>query len=220
MVRPSPAPPISRFLDVSPRYNGSKMCGKSSTENPEPESSTEMYTLLCSTSHLIHICPPFGVCLKVVLHILFVNAGITTPDRHVPIGNVTTEDFMRVMVTNALSPVRAIEVLQDLVPADGLIGVMSSGQGSITNNENGLWELYRGSKAALNMFMRSFAARQMKMARTLVLMAPGWVRTELGGPDAPLSIEDSVPSLVNVLVSKLGSPGLQYVDYHGRTVPW
>lgn len=155
-----------------------------------------------------------------VLDILFVNAGITTPDRHVPIGNVTTEDFMRVMVTNALSPLRAIEVLQDLVPADGLIGVMSSGQGSITNNEKGLWELYRGSKAALNMFMRSFAARQTEMARTLVLMAPGWVRTELGGPDAPLSIEDSVPSLVNVLVSKLGSPGLQYVDYHGRTVPW
>jgi NAD(P)-dependent dehydrogenase (short-subunit alcohol dehydrogenase family) len=56
---------------------------------------------------------------------------------------------------------------------------MSSRQGSITNNEKGLWELYRGSKAALNMFMRSFAARQTEMARTLVLMAPGWVRTEL-----------------------------------------
>jgi hypothetical protein len=47
-------------------------------------------------------------------------------------------------------------------------------------------------------------------------MAPGWVRTELGGPDAPLGIEERVPSLVNVLVSKLGAPGLHDLDRLGR----
>ena len=54
----------------------------------------------------------------------------------------------------------------------------------------------------------------------MVVMAPGWVRTALGGSDAPLSIEDSVPSLVNVLLSKRERPGLEYLDYLGRTVPW
>ena len=137
-----------------------------------------------------------------------------------PLGDATTEEFVRVMVTNALSPMRAIEAPQDLVPANGLIGAMSSGQGSITNNERGMREVYRGSKAALNMFMRSFAARPHGTPRAMVLMAPGWIRTELGGPDAPLSIEESVPSLVNVLVSKLATPGLQYLDRLGRTVPW
>lgn len=52
---------------------------------------------------------------------------------------------------------------------------MSSGQGSVANHENGGHEVYRGSKAALNTFMRSYAARHAEERRTLVLMAPGWV---------------------------------------------
>jgi NAD(P)-dependent dehydrogenase (short-subunit alcohol dehydrogenase family) len=154
------------------------------------------------------------------LDILFVNAGITTADQHITIGDVTTEEFMSVMITNALSPMRVIESLQDLVPATGIIGAMSSGQGSISNNQTGMREVYRGSKAALNMFMRSFAARQPEPSRTMLVMAPGWIRTDLGGPDAPLSIEESIPNLVNVMLSQKGTPGLQFLDRFGRTVPW
>ena len=154
-----------------------------------------------------------------VIDTLFVNAGVTNNPQET-IAEVTTDEFVRVMVTNALSPMRVVEKLQDLVPPTGLIGVMSSGQGSIANNETGLREVYRGSKAALNMFMRSFAARQAGNPRAMVVMAPGWVRTDMGGADARLGIEDSIPSLVDVLLSKLGRPGLQYLDYHGKTVPW
>ncbi|KVV29587.1 3-oxoacyl-ACP reductase [Burkholderia cepacia] len=150
---------------------------------------------------------------------LFVNAG-TTNEPTETIGEVTTDEFVRVMVTNALAPMRVIETLQDCVTADGLIGAMSSGQGSVANNVSGMREVYRGSKAALNQFMRSFAARQAGTRRAMVLMAPGWVRTELGGPDARLTIEESVPSLVDVLVAKRARPGLEYLDYLGRTVPW
>ena len=154
-----------------------------------------------------------------VFDMLFVNAG-TTNNEHTPIGRVPVEDFVTVMVTNALSPMRVIEALEDLVAPAGLIGVMSSGQGSIGNNQTGLREVYRGSKAALNMFLRSFAVRQAGTKRAFVLMAPGWVRTALGGDQAPLTIEDSVPKLVNVLLDKHGRPGLEYLDYRGRTIPW
>ena len=151
--------------------------------------------------------------------ILFVNAG-TTAAENTPIGQVSTEDFVTVMLTNALSPMRVIEGLQDLVTPTGLIGAMSSGQGSITNNTTGLREVYRGSKAALNQFLRCVAARQADTGRAFALMAPGWVRTALGGPGARLTIDESIPSLVDVLLAKRERPGLEYLDHLGHTVPW
>jgi NAD(P)-dependent dehydrogenase (short-subunit alcohol dehydrogenase family) len=152
--------------------------------------------------------------------ILFHNAGTANANQDESIAKVSTEKFVRIMVTNALSPMRVIEALQNLVPADGLIGVMSSGQGSISNNEKGGHEVYRGSKAALNQYMRSYAARHAGESRALVLMAPGWIRTALGGPDAPFSVEETIPKVVDVLLSQQGKPGLRYLDREGRTVPW
>ncbi|PZQ68256.1 MAG: 3-oxoacyl-ACP reductase [Variovorax paradoxus] len=151
---------------------------------------------------------------------LFVNAGTTNRDPTQTIGEVSTEEFVEIMLTNALGPMRVIEHLEACVAPAGLIGAMSSGQGSVANNERGQRELYRGSKAALNMFMRSYAARQGATPRPMALMAPGWIRTALGGAEAPLSIGDSIPSLVEVLLAKRERPGLEYLDYRGRTVPW
>jgi len=152
--------------------------------------------------------------------VLFVNAGTANQRRQDTIFDVSSEEFVQVMVTNALSPMRTIEILGGLVTENGLIGVMSSGQGSVTNNEKGGYELYRGSKAALNMFMRSYAARHAGGARALLLMAPGWIRTDLGGPDAPFTMEETIADIVNVVIGKQGKPGLQYLDRMGKVVPW
>jgi NAD(P)-dependent dehydrogenase (short-subunit alcohol dehydrogenase family) len=150
---------------------------------------------------------------------LFVNAGVKN-DGGETINDVSTDEFVRVMITNALSPMRVIEALQNLVLPSGTIGIMSSGRGSVANNDNGREEVYRSSKAALNMFMRSFAARHSGDLRTLLRMAPGWVRTDLGGPQARLSIEESIPNLANTMDAQAGKAGLQYLDYLGRKVLW
>lgn len=151
--------------------------------------------------------------------ILFVNAG-TANMKDETVADIPADEFARVLVTNALSPMRVIEGLQDLVRDDGLIGVMSSGQGSISDNTNGRHEVYRSSKSALNQLMRSYTARRAEDRRALVLMAPGWIRTDLGGPKAPFSVEESIPKLVDVIVAQQGKPGLEYLDRGGNTVRW
>lgn len=151
--------------------------------------------------------------------LLFVNAGVKNDDRET-IADVSTDEFVRVMVTNTLSPMRVVESLKDLVASAGTIALMSSGQGSVANNESGNYEVYRASKAGLNTLMRSFAARHSGDPRTLLLMAPGWVRTDMGGPDARLSIGESIPNLVETIDAQQGKGGLQYLDYLGRKIPW
>jgi NAD(P)-dependent dehydrogenase (short-subunit alcohol dehydrogenase family) len=151
--------------------------------------------------------------------VLLVNAGVTN-DAAETVADVTTEEFTRLMVTNALSPMRVIETLGELVDPNGTIAIMSSGQGSIANNERGGFEIYRASKSALNQLMRSYAARHRADSRALLLLAPGWVKTELGGPDARLSIDESIPNLVTTVEAQRGVPGLRYLDYLGKTVAW
>jgi NAD(P)-dependent dehydrogenase (short-subunit alcohol dehydrogenase family) len=151
--------------------------------------------------------------------LLFVVAGVTNGEEET-VADVPTDEFVRLMVTNALSPMRAIETLGGLVPRDGTVAIMSSGQGSIANNNRGGFEIYRASKSALNQLMRSYAARRAGDSRTLLLLAPGWVKTELGGPSARLTIGESIPSLVTTIDAQHGRPGLQFLDYQGQTVPW
>lgn len=152
------------------------------------------------------------------LDLLFVNAAIDRGD--LPIGEVPTDMFTEVMITNALSPLRTVEALRDLVAPGGTVAVMSSEQGSISQNTENGYELYKASKAALNQLMRSYATRNAGDGQTKLLIDPGHNQTQLGGPDAPLDPKESIPAVVDVLEAQAGAPGLQFLDRHGETVPW
>jgi len=88
------------------------------------------------------------------------------------------------MMTNALGPMRKVEALT--VSPNGVIGVMSSGLGSIAGSESRGWEVYRASKAALAMMMRSYAAQHAGDGKGFVVIAPGWGAVRHGwSPRAP-----------------------------------
>ena len=152
--------------------------------------------------------------------IVFINGGVANRNSQATMAEVSTEEFIHLMVTNVLGAMRAVEVLGTLARPGGVIGVMSSGQGSITNNTNGVNDVYRASKAALNQSMASYAGRRSNDPRALVLMSPGWIRTEMGGANAPFSVEEAVPEIVDVLIAQRGTSGLRYLDRGGRPVPW
>ena len=65
-----------------------------------------------------------------------------------------------------------------------------------------------------------YAAHHSEDTRALLLVAPGWVRTDMGGEGATLSIEESVPLVVDMVEANRGRPGLRYVDRFNRSLPW
>jgi NAD(P)-dependent dehydrogenase (short-subunit alcohol dehydrogenase family) len=152
------------------------------------------------------------------LDVLFINAGIARAIEATP-ATVDEPEFLDMMLTNALSPVRALELLGDLVSAGGVVALMTSELGSITNS-TGFWQLYSSSKLALNMLMKAYAASRPNDPCALLLVAPGWVRTEMGGGDATLSIEESIPLVVDMVEANRGKPGLRYLDRFNKPLPW
>jgi NAD(P)-dependent dehydrogenase (short-subunit alcohol dehydrogenase family) len=152
------------------------------------------------------------------LDTLFVNAGICLARDQTPL-DVDEHDFIAMMLTNALAPMRMVEMFEDAVAPDGVIAVMSSELGSIAHNR-GVWELYSASKAALNMLMACFARRNEPARHALLLVAPGWVRTGMGTAAATFSIEESIPLVVTAVEAQAGRPGLRFIDRHGATLPW
>lgn len=151
--------------------------------------------------------------------LVFVNAGVSGSAEK-PIGEVSHDEFVREMTTNAFSPVRVADALYNLVRPGGTIGFMSSILGSIASNTSAGYEVYRASKAALNMLVRSFVARHADKSRTVLLLHPGWVRTDMGGAGAAVDVATSVRGLAEVIAAREGKAGLAFVDYQGKELPW
>jgi len=152
------------------------------------------------------------------LDLLFVNAGVSGP-KHGDAAQATAEEMGALFTTNALAPVAAARALLGRVQEGGVLAFMTSRMGSVADNSSGDMELYRASKAALNSLTRSFAA---KLDRPLAVLSlhPGWVRTDMGGGNAPLDVETSARGLVDTILAHRGEPGSAFYDYSGTALPW
>jgi NAD(P)-dependent dehydrogenase (short-subunit alcohol dehydrogenase family) len=152
------------------------------------------------------------------LDMLFVNAGIAKSITMTP-GTAPERDFLDMMLVNAFAPVRLIEIFEDVVAPNGTIAAMSSELGSIASNR-GAWDLYASTKAALNMLMKCYSIRRPDDRRAKLVVAPGWIQTEMGGSDATFTVEECIPLVADTLEKNHGKPGLRYVDRFDNTLPW
>ena len=153
-----------------------------------------------------------------MIDLLLVNAGLSIARDATP-ASAETDDFVAMTLTNALFPVRIAEKLRACVRAGGVIAFMSSELASISSNP-GTHDLYSASKSALNMLVRCFATRDPERGDAVILLAPGWVRTAIGGSAALLSVEEVVPDLATTLERNLDVPGFRFIDRFNRPVPW
>lgn len=152
------------------------------------------------------------------LDVVLVNAGITGA-AHQSADQATAEEIAKVMLTNAFGPARAGRALLPALTDGGTLAFMSSLMGSIADSSGG-YELYRTSKTAQNMLAKGIA-EQSANARNIEVLSlhPGWVQTDMGGPDATLTVEESVTGMADVLEAS-GGGGYRFVDYKGETIPF
>jgi NAD(P)-dependent dehydrogenase (short-subunit alcohol dehydrogenase family) len=151
--------------------------------------------------------------------VIFIVAGIRDRDPTRPTHEVSVEEAMHVFVSNAYSPICFAETFFDLLKPDGTLAIMTSRMGSLTlvsTAADGTWELYRASKAALNMLTCCF----YEWHRTVLLLDPGWVKTDMGGKDAPVDLATSVEGLYGTLINWHGSGKQAFLDYQGNELPW
>ena len=147
------------------------------------------------------------------LDLLFNNAGvlITGEDR---------QDFEESFLTNAIVPFLLLKsLLPKLKESDYPRAIqISSLMGSITDNSSGGYYAYRSSKAALNMMIKSLSLDEPTI--NSILIHPGWVRTRMGGEQAPLSIETAVHGIMKVVQTVRPDQSGHFFDYTGRELSW
>jgi NAD(P)-dependent dehydrogenase (short-subunit alcohol dehydrogenase family) len=152
--------------------------------------------------------------------VIFVNAGVAGPNDQ-SLDRATPAEIGALFYTNAVATVRVAEKLAPLArPGTGVIAFMSSRVGSISEASSGVRPLYRASKAALNSMTRSFVATLKDRPLTVLSLHPGWVRTDMGGPAAPVDVAASVAGLADVIERHAGRQGHAFVDYQGAPLPW
>ena len=138
------------------------------------------------------------------------------------LGSLDYEDWRQVLEVNLLGPARVCEAFLDgLERSDRrLIVTITSGMGSLADNTSGGSILYRTSKAAVNMLMRASALDLKPRGITCIVVNPGWVKTDMGGPNAKLSPEESIQAMRR-LIAKLGPEDSgKFYNYDGREYPW
>ena len=152
--------------------------------------------------------------------LVFVNAGIALPEPGDAAGT-SRDEAAAIFLTNAVAPVRLARAFLDRVrDGAGILAFMSSGLGSIADKTDDYAELYSASKAALNSLLRSLTASLGRRRITVLAVAPGWVRTDMGGPGASLSVDESVRGILDVIEARTGTGWHGFVDYRGRDVAW
>jgi NAD(P)-dependent dehydrogenase (short-subunit alcohol dehydrogenase family) len=155
------------------------------------------------------------------IDILINNAGIYGSDKN-RFGNVDVQSWINTFQVNSIAPLKVAEALIEQVRMGDrkIIACISSKMGSMADNGSGGSYIYRSSKAALNAVVKSMSIDLKPDGIRCVALHPGWVKTEMGGPNAEITTRECVTSLFNIILSLQPEDSGRFIDIDGTDIPW
>jgi NAD(P)-dependent dehydrogenase (short-subunit alcohol dehydrogenase family) len=154
------------------------------------------------------------------IDVLINNAGIHGDRR--AFGETDVALWKKTFEVNTIAPVQVLAALLENVTSSTQkkVANISSKVGSIGDGPSGGSYAYRSSKTALNMAMANAAHELQNHGITVLLLHPGWVQTDMGGPTAPVTIEQSITGMRRVIDKATHAETGHFYDYTGRQIPW
>lgn len=193
----------------------------------DPDRAAELRALACPALHVHRVDVTDQASVDALVHEIAApvdtvinNAGINRP--HQRLSDLDLAATAEIYATNALGPLRVAHALLPLVrrgTAKKLVHI-TSGMGSIADNQSGGSYGYRMSKAALNMMSKSLAVDLRGEGILSIVINPGWVKTDLGGASAPTAVEDSVRGILARIDEATLETSGSFLNWKGGTYPW
>jgi len=155
------------------------------------------------------------------IDILYHNAGLFGP-RELGFQVLDEDGWLEVLRVNVIAPQKLTEALLNNVVASRrkTIAFMGSQLGCLGDNSSGGWTVYRTSKAAVHMLMRTLACDLKKRGITVVAFHPGWVRTRMGGAEAPMDPAEAATGLMARLLELTPADSGSLIHRDGRRLEW
>ncbi|NOI65067.1 SDR family oxidoreductase [Vibrio sp. 99-8-1] len=155
------------------------------------------------------------------IDLLINNAGYYGPKGY-DLGNTDVDEWRRVFEINTIAPLKLVEAFLSALRQGQTkkIACLSSKVGSIAENTSGGGYIYRSSKAALNSVVKSLSNDLTSQGFTVLALHPGWVQTEMGGPNALIDTLTSAEGLMKVIEASESSMSGHFINYDGSAIPW
>lgn len=149
------------------------------------------------------------------------SAGIYGP-HGLCLGELPEHEWRKVLLVDTVAPLLIAQALLPNLRANrpGRMAFLSSKMGSIADNGSGGSYLYRSAKAGLNAAVRSLAIDLKPDNIPILLLHPGWVETDMGGPNAPLQIAESIQGMMEQIRTLDMARSGSFVEWDGSSIPW
>lgn len=156
------------------------------------------------------------------IDILINNAGVYPHAQNGEFDRISYDDWMEAFRVNTFAPLKMVEALVEQIACSQLkiVATITSKMGSIVDNQRGGSYIYRSSKAAVNMVVKSLAIDLQPRGIIAVLLHPGWVQTDMGGRGALISTKQSVTGMKSILGRVTHSDTGKFIAYDGQHIPW